>query len=153
MTKTGHFTGLTSYSMSLFISFNIEGEQQISRRIQGLANKDLGAAFARIGRKLVDFYSGAVFDTEGAVIGQRWVGGPSYHGLVRTGEMRSSFDFIAQSDRLTIFNTSDHFKYHQSNRPRTKLPRRVMIKLDNPRKELVVKEIQKEYVDELQSRI
>lgn len=136
----------------MFLSFNIEGEQQISRKLQGLRDKDLTGAFNRIGRLLVDFYSNDVFSSEGAVIGEPWKSGPSYHGLVRTGAMRRSFDYRASSDRLEIFNNDTKFMYHQSNKPRTRLPRRVMLKLDNPRKQLVVKEVQREYIAELQGR-
>jgi len=138
--------------MAVFLSFSLEGEQQLLRRISGLKDKNLQPAFERIGRKLVEFYSGAVFSTQGAAIGASWPGGPNYHGLVRTGAMRSSFDYSATATRFELFNKTDYFMYHQSNKARHKLPRRVMLKLDNPRKMLVVKEVQQEYADELKKR-
>lgn len=136
----------------MMLSFNIEGEQQVLRNLQGLANKDLKRAFDRIGRNLVGFYSGAVFSSEGGVIGEKWKKGPQYHGLVRTGTMRKNFKHRATAQSLEVENTTEYFKYHQSNKPRKKLPRRVMIKLDEPRRQMIVKEIQKEYIDELQQR-
>lgn len=134
------------------LSFNIEGEQQVSRKLRGLANKNLKNGFDRIGRNLVSFYSGAVFSSEGAVIGESWVNGPKYNGLVRTGSMRSNFNHRATAQSLVVENTTEYFKYHQSNKARSRLPRRVMIKLDEPRRQMVQKEIQKEYLDELRGR-
>lgn len=48
--------------------------------------------------------------------------------LQRTGKMRKSFRVskITQNE-LEIDNTIDYFKYHQSNEPRKKLPRRQML--------------------------
>ena len=151
-TKIGLLNVLTNYNMAIYLSFHVEGEKQISRRLNLMKVKKFKNAFDRIGRQLVQFYSSAVFSSEGAVIGEKWPNGPQYHRLQRTGAMRSSFRHRATEEQLVVENTASYFRYHQSNRPRHKLPRRVMIKLDNPRKQLVVREIQKEYFDELKRR-
>ena len=136
----------------MHLSFNIEGEQELSRKLNGLANKNLKRPFERVGRKLVEFYSGSVFDSEGGVIGAKWKTGPQYHGLVRSGTMRKSFKHRATAQSLEVYNTAEYFKYHQSNKPRSKIPRRIMIKLDEPRRQMIVKEVQLEYLKELQAR-
>lgn len=139
--------------MSVRINFTIEGEKQISRVIRGVEKKDLRQAFERAGRELVRFFGGRVFDSEGSAIGEKWPSGPQYHGLVRSGDMKKNFRFEARSDRLEISNPTEYFKYHQSNRARkSNLPRRVMLKLDEPRRKLVMKEVQKEYEEELRRR-
>lgn len=135
------------------LSFSIEGEQQISRKLQGLANKNLKKPFERVGRQLVKFYGTSVFSSEGGVIGERWASGPKYNGLVRSGTMKKNFKHRATAQSLEVFNETEYFKYHQSNKPRkSALPRRVMIKLDEPRRQLIVKEVQKEFLAELQRR-
>lgn len=135
------------------LSFNIEGEQQVSRKLHGLANKNLKRPFERVGRNLVEFYSSAVFDSQGSVIGEKWKGGPQYHGLVRSGTMRKNFKHRATAQSLEVYNPTEYFKYHQSNKSRkSNLPRRVMIKLDEPRRRMIVKEVQLEYLKELQAR-
>lgn len=134
------------------LKFTIEGETQISRSLQGIENRNFTKEFEASGKKLVKFYSGEVFNTEGAVIGEKWVGGPRYHKLQITGKMRNSFQHTASPSMLIVENTDPKFGYHQSNKPRTKLPRRVMLKLDNLRKTWIVKEIQKGSIAILQRR-
>jgi len=139
--------------MSINLSFSIEGEKQLSRVIKGLQTKDLRQPFDEAGKELVVFYKTKVFDSQGGVIGEKWKGGPQYHGLVRTGTMRRRFQHRATRSRLEISNPTEYFKYHQSNRARkTNLPRRVMLKLDEPRKRLIVKTVQKSYVNTLKGR-
>ena len=121
------------------ISFTLEGEKQISRNLRGLKNKDLRKAFQKAGRKLVPFYKNAVFSSEGSVIGERWKGGPAYHGLIRTGSMRNDFHYETTKYSLTLYNDTEYFRFHQSNKPRkSNLPRRVMFKLDEPRRQIVI---------------
>ncbi len=42
--------------------------------------------------------------------------------------MRNSFTYRPLNPKTSVemYNTTDYFKYHQSSRPRTKLPRREM---------------------------
>lgn len=49
--------------------------------------------------------------------------------LQRTGRMRSNFQSRVDPNRMEIWNPTHYFKYHQSNRPRKRLPRRVMLKI------------------------
>ena len=136
--------------MAIYLGFSIEGEQQISRKLQKLKSTDLRIPFNRIGKLLVRFYGGEVFDTEGAVIGAKWKDGPYYNKLVRSGTMKKSFEYRSTKKQLEIKNETPYFKYHQSNAiRRNKLPRRKMLHLDEPRRQLVVKEIHEHYVDQL----
>ena len=127
------------------IRFSLEGQQQLVRQFKGIsmAGKNFTSAFKKIGRDLTDTFSGPVFDTEGAEIGEKWKTGPKYHGLVRTGKMRKSFRFKAGKDYVIVDNIVDYFKFHQSIRPRYKLPRRIMMKIDDKRKVNIMKRLHK----------
>lgn len=141
--------------MSIQISWTIEGEKQFSRKLQGLSTdlKDFRTPFAAIGERLKFIFSNDVFSTQGGAIQESWQrlspytvamkakrGYPSAP-LIATGAMKKGFKSIVTSDQVVIYNVVDYFKYHQSNKPRKRLPRRVMMKLGNQQREIVQKEI------------
>lgn len=129
--------------MTFQIEWSIEGEKQLSRRLRGISTKatNFTKPFTSAAQHLTGVFSREVFNTEGGVIGEKWARlspatvarkarlGQSTRPLIATGRMRSSFRNIVSSDQAVIYNNSDYFKYHQSNKPRRKIPRRVMMKL------------------------
>lgn len=118
------------------------------------AVKDWTPAFAKSGEDLIEVFSYDVFETEGAAIGEDWAPlSPQYakykekrypdQGVLQaSGVMRQSFMQMYDSTMLRIWNAAAYFKYHQSNQPRTKIPRRAMMKLTQAMKEMVVKNFQ-----------
>lgn len=133
------------------LSFAIEGEKQLSRRLRGISVdiQDWKSEMSKTGKYLVGTFSGPVFDTKGREIGEPWPPRKKSYPwpiLEKSGKMRKSFDHTAKTTSVEIFNKTDYFKYHQSNKPRKKLPRRVMMKLDNERREGIVKIFQKSLV-------
>lgn len=143
--------------MGFRIEWTIEGEKQLARVLEGVRSdiKNLHAPFSEIAKKLVRVYSRDVFSTEGRSINERWarlspytvaqkarLGFPA-DPLIRTKAMQRSFRSIVQTDSATIYNTAEYFKYHQSNQPRKKLPRRVMMKLAEDQKTMIVRAFQK----------
>lgn len=140
--------------MSFEISWTIEGEKQLSRVLTRLSTdiKNFKLPLTNIAEKLVQTFSTEVFSTQGAAIDESWRPlapgtlqqkrrkGFSSQPLVATGTMQKSFRSIVTNDAAVIYNTADYFKYHQSNQPRKKLPRRVMMKIANRQKEMIVKE-------------
>lgn len=139
--------------MSLQLTWSIEGDVQLARRLEkiGTEVRDWSPAFKEAGEKLKKVFSESVFATQGSVIGESWQqlkprylaqkvkqGYPS-DILIKTGQMKKSFYVNSTSDYAEIGNISPYFKYHQSKEPRSKLPRRIMMKLGNPQKEMVVK--------------
>lgn len=133
----------------LNIYFDIEGVVELNRRITKFADKikDWSPATKTIGEYLKGFFSTEVFESEGAIFGEKWVGGKYYHQLQRTGLMRNSFYFKNDKEQVEIGNKTDYFKYHQSNQPRkSKLPRRIMMKLDEARKQKIVKFFQQQII-------
>lgn len=49
--------------------------------------------------------------------------------LQKTGKMRGNFQSSLSPNRMEIWNPTFYFKFHQSNRSRRRLPRRVMLKI------------------------
>jgi phage gpG-like protein len=126
------------------IEFQIEGEVQLNRRLRVLSTSldDFSGAFSKIGGYLGSFFKNEVFDTEGGVFGERWAIGQYYHKLQRTGKMKNSFIHKEAKDYVLITNTAPYFKYHQSKLPRRKLPRRIMMKIDESRRQRIIKYFQ-----------
>ena len=136
------------------VSFKIEGEKQLSRRLKGVSVDLLNwrPQLKKIGKYLVEVFSGPVFETEGREIGEPWKKRKDSNPwplLQRSGKMRRSFKHIAMMTSVDIMNTADYFRFHQSKLPRRKLPRRIMMKLDQERKTGVVKIIHKSLVKDI----
>jgi phage gpG-like protein len=53
--------------------------------------------------------------------------------------MQHSFKSIVASDQAVISNSAPYFKYHQSNKPRSRIPRRVMMALGQNQKQDIVR--------------
>lgn len=73
--------------------------------------------------------------------------------MEKTGEMRASFDKAVTRTQAVLFNVDPIFKYHQSNKPRTRLPRRVMMMIDKQSKTEIVKHFQEMVGDILSRRV
>lgn len=140
--------------MSFEIQWTIQGEKQVARILEKISTdlKDFKLPLNNIASNLIDLFGGEVFETRGAAIQESWAALSPYtlatkarkkqtsEPLIATGAMRKSFRSIVTSDQAVIYNLQDYFKYHQSNEPRTKIPRRVMMKIANRQKEMIVKE-------------
>ncbi len=139
--------------MSMDLTWSIEGETQLVRRLEKItaSTKEATPAFQQASDYLKRVFSQDVFASNGGAIGETWAPlKPKYLAqkvsqgypadiLVRTGAMKNAFMSLVKSDSATIWNGMQYFKYHQSKEPRSKLPRRVMMKLGNNQKEFVVK--------------
>lgn len=135
------------------LSFSIEGEKQLSRNLLILADRiqDWTPAFRETASSLKAVFEEDVFKTQGGAIGEHWSPlsaayahkkAQMYPGkgiLEATGRMKSGFMAEFKSNYAKVWNEVEYFKYHQSNKPRSKLPRRVMMKLDNSQKTMVIK--------------
>lgn len=135
--------------MGFKIKFELQGEVQLSRKFGKIADgvKDFSQPFHEAALLLEDAFEQS-FDYSGSNIGQSWPplkpatlkqkasGMPM---LVRTGYMRGAFQNISDMTSCKIWNTANYFKYHQSNQPRTKIPRRAMMNLTQEMKQSVVK--------------
>ncbi len=136
------------------LEFSIEGERQLSRRLRGISTqvKNWKSEMGQVGKYLIKTFSGPVFDTKGREIGEAWPPRKKNYPwpiLQKTGKMRKSFDNIARSTSVEIYNKTSYFRYHQSNKPRKKLPRRPMMKIDQERRTGIVKIFHKRLVNDI----
>jgi len=135
------------------LSWSIQGETQLSRALLGMGNRlrDFSEPFGEAASVLTVMFSNEVFATRGAIIGEKWKrlspytvsqkarkGYPS-DPLIATGQMQRSFQSIVSTDQVVITNTAEYFKYHQSNLPRERIQRRVMMKIAGRQREAIVK--------------
>lgn len=137
----------------LDLQWNIEGEKQLHNRLRVAAEavKDWTPAFKETAVQLKQVFSADVFATEGGAVDESWAPlSPAYakrkarqypgKGLLQaTGKMQDSFMTLWKPDMAMVWNTCDYFKYHQSNKPRHVLPRRLMMKLAQQQRTDVVK--------------
>lgn len=135
------------------ISWSIEGEKELSRRLDLKANKlkDFKPPFTEAAKSLKKTFENDVFRTEGAVIEEKWKPlspltlalrakrGQGSKILDATGRMKRSFTYAVSSQEAVIGNVAPYFKYHQSKLPRKRLPRRVMMKLAEEQKQMIVR--------------
>lgn len=126
--------------MVLKISAAIEGDQKVDalfqRMIRGVT--DYSEPLKEANRYMRGQIS-RNFNSEGTHMGKKWAAlDPDYASqknkshpgkqiLEKTGKMKRSFKSEVSSSRVTISNAAPYFKFHQSKRPRKKLPRRVML--------------------------
>ncbi len=142
----------------MYLSFEIEGEKQLSRNLRNVSS-DLGDwtdTFKKVGETLTTLYSGKVFETEGKEIGEPWAKRTKEYPwplLDKTGTMRRGFKYQASKDQVVVNNPVPYFVYHQSNKPRRKLPRRVMMKIDEQRKNEIVKIFQVDIIYKFHKRL
>lgn len=142
------------------ITWQIEGKKELSRNLRGvsLEMKDWRAPLDRAATKLVRVFSDDVFTTKGKAVGSTWAPlspatiARKAHGntpLIETGRMQSSFTKAVHPDYAVIGNDTPYFKYHQSNQPRKRLPRRVMMQMGNRQKEMVQREFVRAFNDKI----
>lgn len=138
--------------MSLQISIDIEGEKQLNRRLLIISDgvSDFSRPLTAIGSELQKTFQDN-FAEEGSLFGgwaKRKDNNP-WPILQKTGRMRGSFRTRQSGkDKIILDNPTPYFKYHQSNQTRRKIPRRIMMKIDNQRKLFIVKQFQV-YINEL----
>lgn len=131
----------------MLVEFSIEGEKQLARRFRGISISVMNwsSVMGEIGKELTETFSGPVFETRGAEIGEPWESRKKSYAwplLEKTGEMRKGFRYKSGKDSVEVFNIVNYFSFHQSRElPRRKLPRRIMMKLDDKRKEMIMKKI------------
>jgi phage gpG-like protein len=149
----------------LTLSFSIEGETALLRKLEGVEQemKNWYPEFRKTGDMLQKTFRDN-FDTEGSMLGKPWqplavttVTKKARHGyppdvLVRTGKMKNAFRSQPNTTYVEIDNPTPYFVYHQSRQPRQKLPRRIMMHLDEKRKQMIVKIFQSAVAEKLKRR-
>lgn len=136
------------------ITVTLEGETQVHRRLLIIADgiTNFESPLRSIGSELQKTFQ-LNFAQEGALFGGWAERKKDYPWpiLNKSGRMRQGFRQNLGKTELLITNVTPYFKYHQSNKPRTRLPRRVMMKIDQDRKTFIQKAFQS-YIVELMRR-
>ena len=149
--------------MALQISWTIEGEKQLSRRLRGIGKEmgDWRPAFKKASENLKRIFSNEVFATQGRVIQERWAPLSRAYALrkvqrfgnrgtlVASGKMQRSFKSQFNADSARVWNAVAYFQYHQSNQPRSRIPRRIMMKLGVDQREMVVKVFHTQFIKKI----
>ncbi|MBS4040413.1 MAG: phage virion morphogenesis protein [Flavobacteriales bacterium] len=125
------------------MTVRITGDRQTIKRLRGidLHLRNLKPTMQKIAKELVSYVEGEVFESQGGVLGRVWpavkpdtmrrksrlrvVSGTQT--LVASGKMRSNFKSDVGNKSLRIFNPTAYFKYHNSTEPRSKMPYRPML--------------------------
>ena len=134
--------------MGMNIGFEIEGEKQISAEL-GITIDHL-EDFSEPMAEAADIMMQAVednFDKRGGRFGgwapRKPTIPPQTHPLLeKTGDMRKGFYKESNSEFAMVGNEDPKFPYHQSNQPRTKIPRRVMLQIDARMRDEIFKAFQ-----------
>jgi phage gpG-like protein len=130
------------------LTFEIEGEKQISAEL-GIA-VDMLQDFSDPMSKAADIMMEAVednYDKRGGRFGG-WAARKDNlpHPLLeKSGDMRKGMYKESTSDYAMVGNDDPKFPYHQSNQPRSKIPRRVMLLIDARMRDEIFKTFQ-EYI-------
>ena len=147
--------------MALELDIRLEGERQIAKILSDLPAKanDLKKPFTA-GGDFILRETKRVFSSKGSSIDEPWPArSPAYEAkatwpiLDKTSKMKTSFKRTATKTSLRVENPTKYFKYHQSRRPRSRLPRRPMLKLTPPIARFIAVAIQREYEDYLKARV
>lgn len=142
--------------MPVYLAGAIEGDVQLARSLGVKAGKlkDFSVPLQNSGDLLLKTFD-QNFDARGALMGGWQPRSKVYsHPLLeKTGRMRHGFfKRMIGSMVLVLGNRAPYFPYHQSNKARKRLPRRVMMKIIEYDKRAIVKEFQKSMQDILKAR-
>lgn len=143
--------------MALELVYTIEGEDHLLRNLEGI-EKDLADwrdAFSKAGSYLQktfrdNFYvQGALLEKPWAPLKETTIAAKIRRGepypampLLGSGKMSEAFRAEYGMYHVRVFNPIEYFKYHQSNKPRRVIPRRVMISLTEKMKQKIIKMFQ-----------
>lgn len=144
--------------MGLKLGFEIEGEKQISAELG--VTVDMLQDFSDPMSTAADIMMDAVednYDKRGSRFGgwapRKPTMPPQTHPLLeKTGAMRRAMHKESGKDYAMVDNNDPKFPFHQSNQPRTKLPRRVMLMIDATMRDEIFKAFQLYVVKALRGR-
>lgn len=154
-------------SEAFSLAVNIRGDAKFMNKLKelgGLEALSFKEALEKAGDELVAYYGGQVFEGQGNVFGTPWrslsprtVAFKERHfrqysavPLMATGTMRESFTRTATELHLEVGNSAPYFKYHQSTAPRTKIPRRPMIAINDDVKDIVRDAVREKMIEILE---
>lgn len=143
----------------MLITVNMTGSKELEAKLKRLGTVSFAPAMRKIGEELAIYYSTVPFANQGFPGKSKWAplsprtiaektkgikemraGVSPSAPLIRTGEMKDSFEFQAAQTWARISNKSDHFKYHQLGTRNT--PQRLMMGFNTTVSQMVLRSIQ-----------
>jgi phage gpG-like protein len=116
------------------INIGVQGVTEVSAYLEGVSKKLTD--YSQPLQEATEYMQEEIqinFTEKGDRLGKRWKPRKKDYDweiLQRTGHMRDSFkDKQVGKGTSQIYNTAPYFVFHQSNQPRKKLPRRVMLRI------------------------
>lgn len=131
--------------MPVQLSFQIEGEQQVSR-ILGIAAVKVSNYREPLGKSAEEIKRVARLNIKAG--GGLFGGWPPrkkpypWPIMYKTGKLYGAFTSTTTAFATDVGNQASYFKYHQSLGARSHLPRRVLLKLNEGLKTFIIKEFQ-----------
>lgn len=138
---------------ALSFSVTISGTEGVMQKLAGYETrvKNVQPALQKSGKELKAYYSGIGFESGGGEFGVPWASlsprtvaykakhfaAYSSQPLMRTGKMKESFTYKTSPGRLKVTNSMPYFVYHQSTETRHKIPRRAMLGINDPVKQII----------------
>lgn len=154
--------------MSMSVQVEVTGGKELQAKLKqlGVDLNDYSNVMKVIGKDLVKYFSGPAFLSQGGVFGARWAKlSPAYQAykmkhyraftntiLVRSDgshAMRNDFTAVSNKTGVVIGNSADYFKYHQSAAPRSKIPRRQMMGVNDPVRQMIIADLKKDVAEKL----
>lgn len=146
----------------LSVRLEIKGDKKAIAQLNKMLDtfKDWKPELQAVGDFLVSFYQNPVFETEGGIFGARWqpltpayanrkaIKYPGRGILEASGRMRRSYETHVFANLLELVNPTEYAILHQEGRGR--LPERLLIRVDEPRKREIVEVFKKGAVLKIQ---
>lgn len=145
------------------IKITIEGGEELKRAFTKLGAEMLifNRAMKDTGEFLGEYFANEAFASQGGVFGKKWARlNPQYAvqkaklyagrpTLIASGKMQRSFRSRHNNTSVEVDNTTSYFKYHQSEQPRNKLPRRPMMGVNAPIRRKITEIFEKDMQDKI----
>lgn len=134
------------------VNVTITGDKELADKLKRLGTSffDFSQAMRTIGAEAARYYANQGFASQGGVFQKIWSPlnqnyavrkSKLYRGrppLVASGTMQNSFEYQYGPQQVAIGNSAPYFKYHQSALPRTRLPRRAVMGINEPIRQMVI---------------
>jgi phage gpG-like protein len=141
----------------LKIEIEVIGDKEFIGKLKKFGKEvlDWTPEFQTMEKHFKKYLTDLVFEYEGAIFGYPWPKlSPKYElkkrvefsgkGILeRTGDLRKGWRFEASKGGLLMENNVPYGVYHQSTKPRKKIPRRPLLRIDSTQEKYIVDVLKK----------
>lgn len=143
------------------VTIVVKGDKEVAAKMRrlGVSLNDHRKALNDVSKQAIQYYQNQGFQgvfgpwaplnpVYAAQKAQKWRGRGI---LVASGRMQDSFYADVTKTYAVIGNKANQFKYHQSTLPRTKMPRRATMGINEPIKRMIRQAFQQEMRDKIRT--